>query len=328
MDAFAWCIRYNEYDGLIWFLRDDHHKTKQAGYLWEFVQRWIMTFGLPNHTNHLAEGVLVAPKNYNLPAHPELTAVPNLQVIKAMQSLTSRGLVKTQFSWQWYYYTLTPEGVEYLREYLNLPSEIVPQTHKKAVRPPRPAGVRAGGDGAYRAPRGDGERGGRDDYRKKEQAGGDYRPSFAGVGRGGPRDWCYLYIKTAPFRDLRLGLLCGSTSFDSCIWQSESLISPFTNLQTRFHLVSPVQRDGCELGLMILIHSEAKPRCLTHCLHGELTPRCLYFDTKTHFPPEQFWTVKAQLSLFSQSLSAVHLKRFGWYRLDSSSSNAWNLTDS
>lgn len=43
--------------------------------------------------------------------------MPNLQVIKAMQSLTSRGLVTTQFSWQWYYYVLTAEGVEYLREW-------------------------------------------------------------------------------------------------------------------------------------------------------------------------------------------------------------------
>jgi small subunit ribosomal protein S10e len=34
-----------------------------------------------------------------------------------MQSLTSKGFVKTQFSWQWYYYVLTPEGVEYLREW-------------------------------------------------------------------------------------------------------------------------------------------------------------------------------------------------------------------
>lgn len=107
-----------------------------------------------------------------------------------MQSLTSKGLVKTQFSWQWYYYTLTPEGVEFLREWLNLPSEIVPATHKKAARPARPAQVRpgaGGGDGAYRAPRG----GDRDDYRKKEGgAPGEYRPSFAGagVGRGGPRD--------------------------------------------------------------------------------------------------------------------------------------------
>lgn len=70
---------------------------------------------------------------------------------------------------------------------LHLPSEIVPATHKKAARPPRPAQVRPGGEGgregAYRAPRGD-----RDDYRKKESAPGEYRPQFAGVGRGAPRE--------------------------------------------------------------------------------------------------------------------------------------------
>ena len=63
-----------------------------------------------------AEGVLVAKKDFNAPKHEDLD-VPNLEVIKAMQSLTSKGLVKTQFSWQWYYYVLTPEGVEYLREW-------------------------------------------------------------------------------------------------------------------------------------------------------------------------------------------------------------------
>jgi small subunit ribosomal protein S10e len=61
------------------------------------------------------EGVLVAEKDYNLPKHGELD-VRNLHVIKVCQSLTSRGFVKTQYSWGWYYYTLTNEGVEYLRE--------------------------------------------------------------------------------------------------------------------------------------------------------------------------------------------------------------------
>jgi small subunit ribosomal protein S10e len=67
-----------------------------------------------------SEGVLVAPKNFNAPKHGELD-VPNLEVIKAMQSLTSKGFVKTRFSWQWYYYVLTPEGVEYLREWYVCP---------------------------------------------------------------------------------------------------------------------------------------------------------------------------------------------------------------
>lgn len=150
---------------------------------------------------HHLEGVLVAKKDFNAPKHEELD-VPNLEVIKAMQSLTSKGLVKTQFSWQWYYYVLTPEGVEFLREWygllhevvitivnllkrLHLPTEIVPSTHKKAARPPRPAGVRPGGEGgAYRAPRPD-----REEYRKKDSApSGEFRPHFAGVGRGAPRE--------------------------------------------------------------------------------------------------------------------------------------------
>ena len=53
------------------------------------------------------EGVMVAPKDFEV-QHPELE-IPNLQVIKAAQSLTSRGFVHTQFSWQWYFYTLTDE---------------------------------------------------------------------------------------------------------------------------------------------------------------------------------------------------------------------------
>jgi small subunit ribosomal protein S10e len=61
------------------------------------------------------DGALVAPKDYNLPKHADID-VPNLEVIKIMQSLTSKGFVKTQFSWQWYYYTLTDEGIDYLRE--------------------------------------------------------------------------------------------------------------------------------------------------------------------------------------------------------------------
>ncbi|RKP25307.1 Plectin/S10 [Syncephalis pseudoplumigaleata] len=89
------------------------------------------------------EGVVVAKKDFNAAKHPDIP-VRNLEVIKAMQSLTSRGLVKTQFSWQYYYYTLTNEGIDYLREYLHLPSEIVPATFKKTARP---AGVRPGRPG-------------------------------------------------------------------------------------------------------------------------------------------------------------------------------------
>ncbi|KAI9278013.1 Plectin/S10 domain-containing protein [Sporodiniella umbellata] len=121
------------------------------------------------------DGALCAPKDFNAPKHFELE-VPNLEVIKIMQSLTSKGLVKTQFSWQWYYYTLTDEGIDYLREYLNLPQEIVPATMKKTVRPASAAPRRNfGGDREGRAPRGD-----RDNYRRKEGASGDFKPEFRG----------------------------------------------------------------------------------------------------------------------------------------------------
>ena len=89
------------------------------------------------------EGVMVAKKDYHAPKHPELETIPNLQVIKAMQSLRSRGYVKEQFAWRHFYWYLTNEGIEYLRRYLHLPPEIVPSTLKRQTRSettrPRPA---------------------------------------------------------------------------------------------------------------------------------------------------------------------------------------------
>ena len=78
------------------------------------------------------EGVMVAEKNFYPANHPKV-AVPNLHVIKALQSLTSRGYVTERFAWQHYYWYLTNNGIEYLREYLHLPQEIVPATLKKPV---------------------------------------------------------------------------------------------------------------------------------------------------------------------------------------------------
>lgn len=50
------------------------------------------------------EGVMVAKKDFNLPKHPELENIPNLHVIKTMQSLESRGFVKEQFAWRHFYW--------------------------------------------------------------------------------------------------------------------------------------------------------------------------------------------------------------------------------
>lgn len=98
------------------------------------------------------EGVMVAKKDYHAPKHPdpELENIPNLQVIKALQSLKSRGYVKEQFAWRHFYWYLTNEGIEYLRSYLHLPPEIVPSTLKRQTRTetarPR-AAASAGGRG-------------------------------------------------------------------------------------------------------------------------------------------------------------------------------------
>eukprot|EP00499_Haloplacidia_sp_CaronLabIsolate_P007630 CAMPEP_0196772186 /NCGR_PEP_ID=MMETSP1104-20130614/2086_1 /TAXON_ID=33652 /ORGANISM="Cafeteria sp., Strain Caron Lab Isolate" /LENGTH=169 /DNA_ID=CAMNT_0042142319 /DNA_START=42 /DNA_END=552 /DNA_ORIENTATION=+ len=71
--------------------------------------------------------------------------VRNLYVIKLLNSLKSRGYVRETFNWQWYYWFLTDEGIEYLREYLHLPADIIPDTLKKSTRPltlPGPFGER------------------------------------------------------------------------------------------------------------------------------------------------------------------------------------------
>merc|ERR1712036_150451 len=106
-------------------------------------------------------------RDCNKPKHddPELP-VKNIYVIKLLTSLKSRGYVTEKFSWQWYYWYLTNEGIESLREYLHLPAEIVPATLKKTSRPAA-RGIardeRGGGDkGGF-----DGGKGGRDDgYRR------------------------------------------------------------------------------------------------------------------------------------------------------------------
>lgn len=96
------------------------------------------------------EGVMVAKKDF-IAKHPELENIPNLHVIKTMQSLKSRGHVKEQFAWRHFYWYLTNDGIEYLRGYLHLPPEIVPSTLKKQPRSettnrgPRPTAMRSEG---------------------------------------------------------------------------------------------------------------------------------------------------------------------------------------
>mmetsp|Transcript_8504 Transcript_8504/g.29786 ORF Transcript_8504/g.29786 Transcript_8504/m.29786 type:complete len:154 (-) Transcript_8504:272-733(-) len=134
------------------------------------------------------EGVLYAKKDYSMPKHPEID-VPNLHVIKLMQSFTSKEFVKEQYAWQHYYWMLTDEGIEHLRQYLNIPADVVPATLKKSSRPAtagRPGAAPPGGD----RPRRFGDGGDRGGYRgggDKGGAPGEYQPRFGGgFGRGGP----------------------------------------------------------------------------------------------------------------------------------------------
>merc|ERR1712028_172434 len=127
------------------------------------------------------EGVMVAKKDCNKAKHddPELE-VKNIYVIKLLTSLKSRGYVTERFNCQWYYWYLTNEGIAYLREYLHLPQEIVPNTLKKSSRPQSRPGTES--DGRREGGKGEGGwgKGGGDGYRRGFEGG-----KGGGFGKGG-----------------------------------------------------------------------------------------------------------------------------------------------
>eukprot|EP00457_Paulinella_chromatophora_P010495 gb/GEZN01010599.1/.p1 GENE.gb/GEZN01010599.1/~~gb/GEZN01010599.1/.p1 ORF type:complete len:170 (-),score=24.59 gb/GEZN01010599.1/:349-858(-) len=130
------------------------------------------------------EGVIVCKKALSMTKHNELE-VPNIHVVKLMQSLKSKGFVTEKFNWQWLYFTLTNEGIEYLREFLHVSAETVPDTIKRAKGPePRENDYRPPRDFDQDRPRRGGDREG---YRgpKDDSAPRNFRPEFAGRGRGG-----------------------------------------------------------------------------------------------------------------------------------------------
>jgi len=127
------------------------------------------------------EGTIVVRKELVMEKHPNIE-VPRLHVVKLMQSLNSRDLVKEQFNWQYLYYTLTDKGIEYLREYLHVSAETVPATLKKAAKPQPPPsfGRQRDDDGG----RGRGRGRGRGGYRGPREFGGETGGDFGGRGRG------------------------------------------------------------------------------------------------------------------------------------------------
>ena len=127
------------------------------------------------------EGVLVAKKDPFAAKHPEIE-VKNLHVMKALTSLKSKGYVREQFAWRHYYWYLTNEGIQYLREFLHLPAEIVPatlkrQTRTETARPTRPKGELGSGP----RPSGGSDR---SEYRKAGPPGGGDKKSEVGPGSG------------------------------------------------------------------------------------------------------------------------------------------------
>ena len=101
------------------------------------------------------------------------------QVIKALTSLKSRGYVREQFAWRHYYWYLTNEGIQYLRDYLHLPPEIVPSTLKRPTRQDqRPRAQAPSG------PAGEGKSDERSAYRRAP--GADDKAGAAGAGSSRP----------------------------------------------------------------------------------------------------------------------------------------------
>ena len=92
------------------------------------------------------EGVMCVKKDPKACRHNELEDIPNIQVMMVMKSMASRSMVMEKYNWQWYYYFLTNEGIDYLREVLHLPPQVFPSTLTKQ-RPSRPALAPSSGGG-------------------------------------------------------------------------------------------------------------------------------------------------------------------------------------
>jgi small subunit ribosomal protein S10e len=73
-----------------------------------------------------------------------------------LRSFCSKGYLTETFNWGYYYYYLTNEGIDYLRQYLALPSDIVPATLKASAAAPAPGPMDS----------------------KKTGAPGEFKPSF------------------------------------------------------------------------------------------------------------------------------------------------------
>ena len=78
-------------------------------------------------------GILVVKQDKKKFSGKEGEKIKNIVIIKLLKGLLSKGLVTETFSWKIYYFTLNDKGVIFLRNFLNIPSSVVPLTHKKTL---------------------------------------------------------------------------------------------------------------------------------------------------------------------------------------------------
>ena len=126
------------------------------------------------YTYFLQEGVFACKKDNT--SKNETLDILNLHCFLVMRSLISRKFATEIFSWQWHYYFLTPEGIKYLREYLGLPSTVIPNTYKVNTENNDEEQKEEGG-----------EEGGEKGERKGERRGRGRGRGKARGGRGGRR---------------------------------------------------------------------------------------------------------------------------------------------
>ena len=136
------------------------------------------------YTFFLKEGVFACRKDNT--TNNENLQIPNLHCFLIMRSLVSRGMATEIFSWRWHYYFLTKKGVDYLREYLGLPANIVPNTYKlEEEEQPKEEGGEEGEEKKERRDRGERREGGE---RKGRGRGRGGRGGRRGGRRGGEEE--------------------------------------------------------------------------------------------------------------------------------------------
>merc|ERR1712000_568385 len=118
------------------------------------------------------EGVIACQKNrlgkWRATLGGKQIEVPVNHVMSLMRALKSRGLIKEQFAWRHFYWFLNDAGVAFMRKYLFLADNVVPNTQRKPEKEEnferRPAREEGEGRGRGGRGRGRGFRSDRRDY--------------------------------------------------------------------------------------------------------------------------------------------------------------------